>query len=369
MRLWLVPVLASVCAFTRPAFAADDDLPTGSEPPKPTLVGVIDGYYAWHDVPPPVRQSTTMSTASRHDEFSVNLAAIGVRLDHAKLTGNLVLQVGDSVDRVYGDHRLRYVQLANVGWKTGIVHLEAGVMPSLVGRESFISTENWSYTRSFIADATPFYVGGARITARVSPTFLLGATVFNGWQTYRAGTQSPHGQLFTTWRPSDAFSIDATVLVGPTQLDSHVIRTFADVVLTWNPHPRVGVALEGWAARENGYEALIDATTRKKDPWAYGGVLSARWKFGDTVWVAGRAEALRDDGGFITGTGDRSRVLPPAGQDLLGGTFTFGWQPHPNLVGKVEALQRYASEEFFAGEQGSIKKRATTFSVSAALSF
>src|SRR3954462_14524543 len=123
MRL-LVPVLAmSVLAVADRARAAEDDLPTGSEAPKPTLVGTIDGYYAWHDVPPPVRQATTLSTASRHDEFSVNLAAIGVHLEHAKLTGNVVLQAGDSVERVYGDHRLRYIQQANVGWKTGIVHL------------------------------------------------------------------------------------------------------------------------------------------------------------------------------------------------------------------------------------------------------
>lgn len=368
MRL-LVPVLAmSVLAVADRAHAADDDLPTGGEAPKPSLVGTIDGYYAWHDVPPPVRQATTLSTASRHDEFSVNLAAIGVRLDHAKLTGNLVIQYGDSVDRVYGDHRLRFIQLANVGWKTGIVHIEAGVLPSLVGRESFISTENWNYTRSFIADATPYYVAGARITARISPTFLVGGTVFNGWKTYRAGTASPHGQLFTTWKPSESFSLDASVLVGPTQIDNRIIRTFADVVLTWNPHARVGVALEGWTGRENGYDALTGITTVKKNPWAYGGVLSARWRFGDTVWVAGRAEALSDDGGFITGTGDRGNP-PPAGQNLLGGTFTFAWQPHPNLVGKVEALQRYASEEFFAGEGGALKKRMTTFAVSAALSF
>jgi hypothetical protein len=339
MRLWLVvpAFAASALAFAEPARAAEDDLPVGSEAPHPVLTGVVDAYYAWHDVPPPVRQSTTLTTGSRHDEFSVNLVALGVRLEHAKLTGNLVLQVGDSVDRLYGDHRLRYIQLANVGWKTGIVHLEAGVLPSLVGRESFVSTENWNYTRAFIADATPYYISGARLTARFTPTFLLGATVFNGWQTFRGGTSSPHGQLFTSWRPSDTFSIDATVLVGPTQVDNRVIRTFGDVVVSWQPHARVGVALEAWAARENGYEAVLDAVTVRKDPWAYGGALSARWRFGETVWLAGRAEALSDEGGFISGTGDRNRLVPPAGQNLLGGTVTFGWQPHPKLIGRVEA--------------------------------
>ncbi|MGZ3452985.1 MAG: outer membrane beta-barrel protein, partial [Polyangiales bacterium] len=222
MRFWLVaPAFAVVAfAFDGSARAAEDELPTGSEPPTPVLTGVIDAYYAWHDVPPPGRQSTTLSTASRHDEFSVNLGAIGVRLDHAKLTGNLVIQFGDSVEQAYGAQRLRNIQLANVGWKTGIVHLEAGVMPSLVGRESFISTDNWNYTRAFIADATPYYVSGARLTAHVSPTFLVGGTVFTGWQTSRGGTGSPHGQLFTSWKPSDTFSLDGTFLVGRTPVDT-----------------------------------------------------------------------------------------------------------------------------------------------------
>lgn len=377
------PVLAAVAVllFSQSANAADDDLPAGDSDPHVRLTGVGDAYYAYHDTPPPGREATFMTTASRHNEFALNLAALGVKLEHSKLTGTILLQFGTSVDELYKNTNsaLKYVQLANVGWRAGDLTLEAGVLPSLVGRESFISTENWNYARALVAESTPYFLAGARATYQLAPTVKLGATVANGWSTYRGAGSFPTGQLFVSWKPTDSIEIDDTVLASAQTSD--VVRLFEDLVVWFKVHDRVELALEGWVSREQGFHGTdpivnglpgneMAAYETLDNPFAYGGALWAKWKFAQTVYFAGRIEGISDRAGALTGTGARDlRQTVSAGQKLAEGTLTVGWQPHPRLLGRVEAMHRISDQPYFVGENDDPKKQSTTFVVSAAVSF
>src|SRR5512140_579717 len=91
-------VFAAILLATPSAFGAEDELPSGNELPRIVPIAVADTYFAYHDSPPPDREATMMTTASRHGEFALNLAALGFRLEHAKILGTVVLQAGSSVD-------------------------------------------------------------------------------------------------------------------------------------------------------------------------------------------------------------------------------------------------------------------------------
>lgn len=390
------------------AFAAEDDLPVGAEPPRVVPVAIMDSYYAIHDPGPTTRNATFMTTASRHNEIGVNLLAIGAKLEHAKLTGAAVAQFGTSVDALYDGSPVsgrreiwKHIQQANVGYKTGDFHLEAGVLPSLVGRESFISTENWNYTRAMIADATPYYVTGLRATWRFIPTMSASLTAFNGWDTHGDRNSYKSGQLRVAWFPSDRFTVEYTLLAGVEQVlvegAKKPVRIFNDAVASYQLHKRIDLALEAWFGTEQGYEVedrRKGTVTQKwllRDPSYFSGALWARWRFADTTYVAIRGEAVDDAAGVLTGRGARTNDAPekgPApGQRMFGGTVTLGWQPHPRFLARIEAMHRAASERYFAGgdqlpyvetlaETGQnvtfvseARKSSTTFVISAAFSY
>ena len=379
---------AALALATASARAAEDDLPSGNEAPRLVPVVVTDGYYAYHDTSPGQGGSATlMTTANHHGEFSVNLVALGARLEHARITGAVVLQAGDSVDALYGNARgkpevFKHVQLAHVGYRTGDWHVEAGVLPSLLGRESFVSTDNWSYTRALVADLTPYFVAGARVTLRVTPTLTANATVFNGWDTFgdRNGSKSGHVRL--AWAPSARLAIESSTVAGREQVpvagDQPSTRVFEDVVASYEVHPRVHLALELWGSKELDYRIEDPLKGDKKQaayvrsPVSFGGALHAKWRFGETVYLAGRAEALADDAGVLAGNGARAAWEPVNGEPFIGqrlaaGTLTFGWQPHKSLLMRVEGVHRVANHPYFAGarseyvETPAVTETARTF--------
>jgi hypothetical protein len=64
---------------------------------------------------------------------------------------------------------------------------------------------------------------------------------------------------------------------------------------------------------------------------------------------------------------DQFQLPTKPGQRLLGGTLTFGWQPHPSFLTRIEVLHRVSDQPWFAGgDTLDPKKSSTTFVVSAA---
>ena len=402
MRLLLGTGLFSLLVVSAtPALAAEDDLPVGNENPRVVPVVVADTYYAYHDPPPSGRSATLASTGNRHNEAAINLVAIGARLEHAKLTGNVVLHAGSSVDALYAGVATpvrtqlevwKHIQLANVGWKMGDLHVEAGLLPSLVGRESFVSTENWNYTRAIIADSTPYYLTGLRATYRVTPTFTASAMVFNGWDHHGDRNKQKSGQLHVEWNPSDKLSISDSLVGGaeqvPVEGQPTSYRIFNDLVVAYRLHARIQLALEAWYGTDRSLNVddlrKPNSAAVQPHPRYYGGALWARWQFADTTYIALRGEGVDDRYGVITGKGARTVQEPAPGQRLLEGTITLGWQPHPRFLARIEAMHRISDQPFFAGGDAhtyeedlagsrasfvsEARKSSTTFVLSAAFS-
>jgi hypothetical protein len=60
--------------------------------------------------------------------------------------------------------------------------LDVGVLPSHIGFESAGSLENWTLTRSIIAENSPYYLTGAKLTWVVQPKLEFSLLGVNGWQ-------------------------------------------------------------------------------------------------------------------------------------------------------------------------------------------
>lgn len=355
---------------------AEDELPSGSDGPRLKPILVADGYWAFHDQAPLVRKATGLSTGSAHHAFSANLVAAGAKLEHSKLMGQVVVHFGDSVDNLYGtSSSTRHVQLASVGYRLGSdFWVEAGVLPSQIGREDFVSARNWSYTRAFVSDATPYFVTGARFGWRALPTLTLDVTVFNGWNAlaFQDTNDGKAGNLHVAWRPNAWLSVDNAIVVSrelspSSPDDGKPLRLFEDLIVEVRPFKWLQVAIEAWGGREQGYVVRDAARAEvQKDPMYYGGAAWVRFAPGETTYVAVRGELFHDEYGMLLGASDVKTVAP---REVRGLTLTLGWQPHPAMLVRLEALHRTSKEDWFRlQENGGFASSSSSLLASAVLS-
>ncbi|MGZ3458075.1 MAG: outer membrane beta-barrel protein [Archangium sp.] len=159
------------------------------------LEGGVDVYYAYNSNQPADGANFipgTGTTAKRADEFSINLASLGVSLEpqpvgfHVLLgygTAMEVVRAGEPPGTAVGPAAWRGLQRASLSYAHGPLTLEAGVYPSHIGLESFQSQLNWTYTRSWMAELSPYYQTGIKGAWKFSDAWSAQLHLLNGWQT------------------------------------------------------------------------------------------------------------------------------------------------------------------------------------------
>jgi hypothetical protein len=340
----IVPVVVAVATLSAARAQADaTTLPSGDEMPRVVPKVVVDGYVSYGQ--PAVGGTTTLMTTPAVDRtFALNLAAVGVRLEHANLLGELVLQYGSSVDALYpSSPTMRALQLAWVGWRTGDFTAKAGLVPSPLGHESWVSTDNWNYSHAFLSDATPYYVLGAELDWRALPTLGLSALVFNGWNTFTSDTSSASGAIVATWSPSDAITVRDTVFAGRVRRADRTAndtRVIDDLVATWSVARGIDLALEAFAGTDQRKEAAASTY--------YGGALWAKISPFDGVYLAARGEMIADDD-LVLVRGLTTAMPSSDGAWIASGTLTIGVRPHRALLLRVEGQYRASKSPFFVG--------------------
>jgi hypothetical protein len=190
--------LASAVPAALAAGAAGAQTATADDSVAVTFGAFVDGYYAYDVGRPPRRDRAFAGGApfttqpARHNEFNVNLAFAEARLEAPRYRGRLALQFGTSVQANYageprqgevsGPSVQQYLQEAVAGYRIADrLWVDAGIMFSNVGMESWASRDNLTYSRALVSDYSPYYstgvkltYAGRRLTARVD--------VVNGWQ-------------------------------------------------------------------------------------------------------------------------------------------------------------------------------------------
>ena len=154
--------------------------------------GFLDTYYAYgfreNDGE---RKFTTQPL--RLNEPNINLAFAGIKLEEKKVRGRIAIQGGNSVEantEAFETSDIRYVQEAYAGMKLGETWIDGGIYLGHIGAESWISRDNWTYSRALNLDYVPYYATGIRITHENIQLHLM-----NGWQNMREDNQAKAGGL------------------------------------------------------------------------------------------------------------------------------------------------------------------------------
>lgn len=143
----------------------------------------VDTYYLWDFARPEKRTFTTQPV--RHDQPSLNLAHLGLRLESTRWRSRLALQAGDSVERnaTLEPGKEKYIQEAYVGYRvTPKTWLDGGIYLGHIGMESWISKDNPTYSRSLMLDYVPYYATGLRLDHALNDHSGLQVHLMQGWQ-------------------------------------------------------------------------------------------------------------------------------------------------------------------------------------------
>lgn len=165
------------------------------------------------------------ATTRRTNEWTPNLGLAYVRKevsDDSRWGGELAVQVGDDTkgqvpsptsnrDRpIEGADWLRHIGWANLSYLAPIgrgVTLTAGLMNSYLGYESFYAKDNHHYTRSYLADNSPYFVMGASAKAELSDRVQVSLYVINGYVHLSHPNDVPSYGAQVNWRPAAGWTV------------------------------------------------------------------------------------------------------------------------------------------------------------------
>lgn len=282
-----------------------------------TLGGFVDTYYAWDMNRPRNFDRAFTTQPARHAEANVNLAFVETKWTGPRYRGRLALQWGTSVQANYaaeprvgavsGPNASQFIQEAVVGYQLApTVWLDGGIFFAHLGYEGWISRDNLAYTRSLVADYSPYYEAGAKLTWATTPKLTSTVALVNGWQNISAENTSPAGGVRFDYVATPQLTLTYDNFIGNVAPDSAPtrLRTYHDAIAQYNPTSRwklAGVYSLGTERRR----ASDDGTAS----W-WGFATIGKYALTPTLALVGRVEHFADPSQVIivTGTPDAFRT-------------------------------------------------------------
>ncbi|MFL5785238.1 MAG: outer membrane beta-barrel protein [Bacteriovoracaceae bacterium] len=251
----------------------------------------VDSYYAYDFNAPSSGKRAFTTQPLYHNQPNINLAYGGFNVSNENWRGRLIIQGGNSVEantlREKSD--LKYLQESYIGRKFGDVWVDGGIYLGHIGAESWISKDNWTYSRALNLDYVPYYSTGFRITYKNFQLHLM-----NGWQTIRddntaksVGTQyiKKFGEEVTF--TLNTFFGDEEQVPGPDGKFRPRFRGYYNFILKFEP----GGNWQYLAAVDFGHQSQQANTG--VDGWG-AATFTARRKLDEKRFIAGRIEHYYD---------------------------------------------------------------------------
>jgi hypothetical protein len=243
------------------------------------------------------------------DKPSINLAIIKARLAADGVRANLALGSGTYMRANYAvePKDLQKVFEANIGLKLSDQHdlwLDAGVLPSHIGFESAVGVDNWTVTRSMLADNSPYFETGLRLsyTSEDGKWYAAGL-LLNGWQRIQRpdGNTTPAFGHQLTYKPNAKITLNSSSFIGNDKSDrDRRMRYFHNFYGQYQLDDR-------WSLT-TGFD--IGAEQKERNSSSYNvwftPIVIARYTYSDKLGFAARAEYYQDKDGVIIDTGTPS---------------------------------------------------------------
>lgn len=185
----------------------------------------IDSYYTHNLNRPKVTEQNYTTQAIRNDEVNINLAYVDAKLETDNYRGRVALQFGTSVNANYAPEStnqrysnqlsVRNIQEAYAGMKIAKnTWLDAGIYFGHIGFESWISGNNWLYTRALVLDYVPYYSSGFRLSHDLSDRLKIQFHLMNGWSIVTDNNKNKSFGFQVAYKPVHHLSLTYNLFIG-----------------------------------------------------------------------------------------------------------------------------------------------------------
>lgn len=337
------PVLIFILCISSTRLVAD----TGSEwlqRPHLNISGFLDLFYVVDfNKPSGDKRQSFLYNHNRHEEINVNLGFVKLGLQHSKYRGNLAIHSGTySVDNYAAEPGvLKNIFEANVGVslaKKNNLWIDAGIFASHIGFESAVSIDNWTLTRSLLAENTPYYLSGVKLTSNPNEHWELAALIVNGWQRIRRlqGNSIPSAGTQVKYAPTQRVTINWSSFIGTDDPDStRRMRYFNNFYGQFSLTEKLGLIA--------GFDIGIQQRSKHSSSYGYwlSPVIIGQFLINKSWKTAIRAEYYQDQSGIII------RSATPNGFATTGLSINIDYSPTKNSMCRLEGRWLKSKDQHF----------------------
>ncbi|WP_118974848.1 outer membrane beta-barrel protein [Taibaiella koreensis] len=344
-----------------------------------TAVAYVDAYFNYDFNRPQDNTHTISSAIGRSNEFTINMASLGIETNYKNIIGRLWLQVGQmgsivqDLDGTVSHGRntslgnLKYIREAAAGYhfnKWYGINVEMGIFMSYIGLESYVLGENWSYQRSLACDFTPFYFQGARLQVYPSKKYKTELWLLNGWQSYNGWNSGIGIGNSNYYRPNENIQLVANFyLNGQDTRNNPKVRRFhhdnSVVARYYHRKDSKGISQAAFSIN-NHYGFQSGGGVKASENYMLGTSIANRvWFCHDKLALTLRGDVVTNPGAYLAfspspvADNDFNDALA-AGKDLrmFQGTATFDVMPNQFMTFRLEYGYRSSNIPYFAGRGG-----------------
>jgi hypothetical protein len=346
-------------------FASAQDSTAVSQP-KPLTISAYAEVYLAHDFDKPAngRRPDFLYNFDRHGRPSLNLGYAKASYTKGAVRANLALAAGTYMESNYAAEPdiLGHLLEANLGVRldrNGRWWLDAGVMPSHIGFEFAVGKDDWTLTRSLVAENSPYFETGVRLGYTTETgDWQFAVLALNGWQRihFRDGYTGVSIGTQATYKPSDKVTLNHSAFFGTDTPDTaRLFRQYHNIYGIFQLDPKLGLIAGvdiGWQQRSPNGKGM--------NAWA-SPVAILRYSPKEKWAMAFRAEYYGDPDGVIVATGT------PNGFRTRGMSLNVDYKPIRKMMLRVEGRLLRSRDAIFM-KDGQAKNSNASIAVSVAVS-
>ncbi|MCM5526856.1 porin [Parasegetibacter sp. NRK P23] len=332
------PFLFFACLFAGSALYAQDSTNRFS------VSGYVEAYYSYDlNKPASNTKPSFLYSHNRHNEFNINLAFLKANYQTNKVRANLAIAAGTYMNANYAAEPgvLKNVFEANAGMKLSKQYelwLDVGIFPSHIGFESAISKDCPTLTRSILAENSPYYQSGAKLSYNTpNGKWLLSVLALNGWQRIQR-VESNSLMSFGTqvqFKPNTNTLLNSSTFIGTDQPDTtRLMRYF---------HNLYAVVTSGKTSITTGFDIGAQQRTKGSNDFQiwYAPVIIARYTLNEQWSLNARGEYYSDQKGVIVAANT------PGGFKTFGYSVGMDFSPVPNAIVRLEGRGFTSKDKLF----------------------
>ncbi len=319
-----------------------------------TISGYVEVYYQQDfNNPKSNTRPGFVYSHNRLNEVSLNLGMLHAAYRIEGVRANLGLGVGSymSANYIAEQDVFKNIYEANVGVKLSKsknIWLDAGILPSHIGMESAVGIDCFTLTRSMMADNSPYFETGARVSyVTENDKWNIALLLLNGWQRIQRveGSNLPAFGHQVTFRPSDRVTLNSSSYIGnDSPEDTRAMRYFHDLYGQFELSSKIAII----AGLDMGAQQK-EKSGSAYDTW-YTGALIIKYRHNQKLRIAARGEYFDDSRGVLISLGEKNRC------QMISTSLNIDYEILSNLLWRTEIKYLNSKDAVFLDTEVAIKK-------------